>query len=166
MIKFNRSKRLKKTKTNLQKPNNNNYPPLPTISSYFSPYSNLIKIPTSTSLLIKQIKNSSNSIRLKLTRQQKKTHFPFLQQDPVLTSPFVLRTLKKQSSSNLYSSNEKDRKSNENTSNSTSSYCMPSTSELSEYQNICVPNLDNELKVLTTTNLQPPSNSSHSQNQN
>ena len=52
MIKSNRSKHLKKPKTNTKKSNNNNYPPLPTISPYFSPPSILTKSPTPSSIFI------------------------------------------------------------------------------------------------------------------
>ena len=43
---------------------------------------------------------------------------------------------------------------------------MTSTSELSKSQNVFLPNLNNELKALTTTILQSPSNFVHYQNQN
>ena len=57
MIKSKRSKRVKKTKTNTKKSNNKNYPPLPIISSYFSPLSTLTKSPTPSSILIKKYNN-------------------------------------------------------------------------------------------------------------
>ena len=53
MIKSNRSKHLKKPKTNTKKSNNNNYPLLPNISSNFCPPSTLTKSPAPSSILIK-----------------------------------------------------------------------------------------------------------------
>ena len=52
MIKSNRNKRLKKTKTNTQKSKNNYYPPFPTLSLYFSPPPTLTKPLTPSSILI------------------------------------------------------------------------------------------------------------------
>ena len=72
MKKSKRSKRLKKKKTNKKESNNNNYPPLPTISSYLSPPSTLTKSPTLSCILITKIQQSSNSIRLKLNKKNKK----------------------------------------------------------------------------------------------
>ena len=56
MIESNRSKQLKYTNTNLHTSNNNIYPPLSTISSYFPLLPHLTKTSTPTSILIKQIK--------------------------------------------------------------------------------------------------------------
>ena len=53
MKKSKRSKRLKKTNT--KESNNNNYSPLPTISSCLSPPSTLTKSPTLSCILIKKI---------------------------------------------------------------------------------------------------------------
>ena len=165
MIKYNRRKRLKKKQPNLQQSNNNNYPSFPTLSSYFSPPPGITKTPTPSSILIKQIKNNSNSIRL-LNKKKQKVQSQSHQQNTGNTSQLVLRNIKGHSPSRISSLNEIDNKSIENKTDSSSSYCISSNSELSENQNIFIPNLSTELKALTTTNLQSPSNSIDSKTQN
>ena len=61
---------ISKATTNLHQ--SNYYPLVPTITSYFYPKPKLVKKPTPTSLLIKRIKKSSKSIRLKLKKQEKR----------------------------------------------------------------------------------------------
>ena len=150
------TKSIPKTTINLQKSYHNYYPLVPNITSYFHPKPKLVKKPTPSSLLIKQIKKSSNSIRLKLKKQEKKEQSPYLNQSPLFISPIILRTPKRQSSNNIDIGNDKSSTSNDNTSTSFS-YCMSSTSELSDSFNISLPNLDKELRALTTTTLQSPS---------
>ena len=166
MIKSKRSKRLKKTKTNTKKSKNNNYPPLPTISSYFSPPSTLTKSPTPSSILIKKYNNLVKSIRLKLNKKKQKDKYQYHQQNNVITSPIILRPTEEHNSSKNSFFKDKNNNSSEHTSDSSSSYCLLSTSELSTYQNIFIPNLAHELKSLTPIHLQSPSNSSHSSTQN
>ena len=61
MIKYNRRKRLKTKQTNLQQSNNNNYPLLPTLSSYISTPPTLTKPPTPSSILIKKYNTLATS---------------------------------------------------------------------------------------------------------
>ena len=158
MIKSNRSKRLKNTNTNLQKSNNYNYPPLPTISSYFSLLSPILL--KHKHLPLYSLKNKTiQQIHPIKTKEEEKTNSQYHQKDPVITSPIVLRTPKIQSSIHLSSSNEIDSNSAENLSNSSSSYFMSYISKLSEYQHISLPNLTKKLNALTTTNLQSLPNS-------
>ena len=117
------TKSISKTTMNLQKLYNNYYPLVPTITSYFYPKPKLVKKPTPTSLLIKQIKKSSNSIRLKLKKQEKKTQSLYLNQSPLFTSPIILRTPKRQSSNNIDIDNDKSSTSNDNTSTSSHTAC-------------------------------------------
>ena len=132
MIKYNSRKRLKKKQTNLHQSNTNNYPPFTTLSSYFSPSRNITKTPTPSSILIKQIKNNSNSIRLRLKKKKQKVKPQSHQHNTGNTSQLVLRKIKGHSSNRISSFNEIDNKSIENKSDSSSSYCLSSNSELSE----------------------------------
>ena len=101
---------------------------------------------------------------MKLKKQQKKAQSPHLNQKSIFTSPIILRPSKRQSSNNIDTDNDKSKNSNDNNSTS-SSYCMSSTSEISDSLNITIPNLDKELRALTTTTLQSPSESYHYQTQ-
>ena len=135
----------------------------PTKSSYFSPPPKVTKSPTPSSILIKQIQNNSNSIRLRLSKKQQQIKTQSHQKNIRNTSQRVLRKTKGHSS--ILSYHERDNKSLENESDSSSSYCISSNSDSSESKNIFICNLSNELKVLSSTNLKSPSNSIHSTNQ-
>ena len=149
------TKSIPKTTINLQKSYHNYYPLVPNMTSYFHPKPKLVKKPTPSSLLIKQIKNSSNSIRLKLKKQQKKAQSPHLNQKSIFTSPIILRPPKRQSSNNIDIDNDKSNNSNDNTSTS-SSYCMSSTSEISDSLNITIPNLDKKTQSFDNHHLTVP----------
>ena len=130
MIKYNHRNRLMSKQTNLHQSSNNSYPPFPTLSSYFSPPPKITKTPTPSSTLIKQIQNDSNSIRLRLNKKKEKFNSQSHQQNTGNTSQLVLRNIKGHSSISSY--HEIDNKSIENKSDSSSSYCLSSNSELSE----------------------------------
>ena len=135
----------------------------PTKSSYFSPPPKVTKSPTPSSILIKQIQNNSNSIRLRLSKKQQQIKTQSHQKNIRNTSQRVLRKTKGHSS--ILSYHERDNKSLENESDSSSSYCISSNSDTSESKNNFICNLSNELKALSSTNLKSPSNSIHSSNQ-
>ena len=136
----------------------------PTKSSYFSPPPKVTKSPTPSSILIKQIQNNSNSIRLRLNKKQQQIKSQSHQKNIRNTSQRVLRKTKGHSS--ILSYHERDNKSLETESESSSSYCISSNSDSSESKHIFICNLSNELNALTTTNLQSPSHSIHSTTQN
>ena len=130
MIKHNHRKRLMPKQTNLQQSNNNNYPPFPTLSSYFSPPPKITKTPTPSSILIKQIQNNSNSIRLRLNKKEKTIKSQSHQHNISNTSHLILRKIKRHSSISSY--HEIDNKSIESKSDPSSSYSITSNSDLSD----------------------------------
>ena len=134
-----------------------------TKSSYFSPPPKVTKSPTPSSILIKQIQNNSNSIRLRLNKKQQQIKSQSHQKNIRNTSQRVLRKTKEHSSTLSYQA--RDNKSLENESDSSSSYFISSNSDSSESKNNFICNLSNELKALSSTNLKSPSNSIQSSNE-